>query len=300
MTEKTTPQPSMPKAKVRFMTPTVLIWAGLASLSLAYLGVLAVEPALVAKYLGARASSAQQQVSEAQRAANDALAEVRTLRTNLERVNKELTVLKSEVSSQSERDRDAMERIAALEAPPPPPPPAAKGAKAAAAKPPHADPAVVAVTVPSPSQKPAAAPAPKKPAAVVTPTAAAPAAGTRNPSLETGSVASAAAPVEVTFGPPTVTPAATTPPPASTLGVQVATGPSVDSLRLSWTLISERHGASLSALQPRYTVGANEQGVAYNLLVGPVNTLAEARQICQELAAKATPCAPAQFRGDAL
>ncbi|MFA5951074.1 MAG: hypothetical protein WC807_12405 [Hyphomicrobium sp.] len=298
MTEKTTPQPSLPKAKVRFMTPAVLIWAGLASLSLAYLGVLAVEPALVAKYLGARTSAVQQQVSETQRAANDALAEVRTLRTTLDRVNNELTVLKSEVSTQSERDRDVMERIAALEAPPQPPP-VAKGAKAVAAKPPHADPAVVAVTVPSPSPKPASAPAPKKSAAAVTPAAATPGAGTRNASLETGSVESAAAPAEVTFGPATVTPAVKTPPPA-TLGVQVATGPSVDSLRLSWTLISERHGASLSALQPRYTVGANEQGVAYNLLVGPVNTLAEARQLCQELAAKATPCAPAQFRGDAL
>ncbi len=53
------------------------------------------------------------------------------------------------------------------------------------------------------------------------------------------------------------------------VGIQIASGPSVQSLRLSWTLLSERHGGSLSRYQPRYTVGATEQGVTYDLVVGP-------------------------------
>lgn len=288
MTEKTTP-PTTPKQ--RLMTPYVTIWAGLASLSLVYLGLLALEPALVTEYLGTRGADPQmtEQSAETTRALDEALADVHALKSSIEQVQSDLSALKSEVSAQADRDREVMERIAALETVPQP------GGKA-----------VKVATVPPAAQKnaqPAQAPAApaKKPVATATPVKA-PATGA---GLETGSVAgTAAAATGVTFGPAVVTPTATTPAPATapakTVGIQVATGPSVDSLRLSWSLLAERHGAKLGSLQPRYTIGADEQGVAYNLVAGPVSSLAEAKQICQELAVKATPCAPTQFRGDAL
>lgn len=289
MTEKTTP-PTTPK--LRLMTPYVTIWAGLASLSLVYLGLLALEPTLVTEYLGTRRADPQmtEQSAETTRALDEALAGVHTLKSSIEQVQSDLSALKSEVSAQADRDREVMERIAALETVPQP------GGKT-----------VKVATVPPAAQKnaqPAQAPAApaKKPVATATPVKAPATAGA---GLETGSVAGpAAAATGVTFGPAVVTPTAATPAPATapakTVGIQVATGPSVDSLRLSWSLLAERHGTKLGSLQPRYTIGADEQGVAYNLVAGPVSSLAEAKQICQELAAKATPCAPTQFRGDAL
>jgi hypothetical protein len=84
------------------------------------------------------------------------------------------------------------------------------------------------------------------------------------------------------------------------VGVQIATGPSVDSLRLSWTLLNERHGDSFRALEPRYKISMSGSEQTYDLVVGPVANADEARKLCQELAMKATPCTVSRFTGDSL
>lgn len=277
MTEKTTPQPTTPPAKTSFMPRYVMGWAVLASISLMYLVTLAVQPDFVARLLASQGSA--NVIDEREQALTQAVAEIQAIRDTVSQFREELIALRSEVSAQSDRDRDILERIAALETPPAP----VAAAKAPAQK--------------AAAAKPAPAPAEKKKAAA--------------PAIETGSVAAPAAAAAVTFGEAVVVPAAgaagpavvtaTVPPAASkTYGVQIATGPSVDSLRLSWTLLAERHGSALASLQPRYTMGADEQGVAYNLVAGPVKSPAEAQQLCAELATRATPCAPTTFRGDAL
>lgn len=114
--------------------------------------------------------------------------------------------------------------------------------------------------------------------------------------IETGSVAQsavAAAPV-VTFGNGTVS---STP---KTSAVVIATGPSIDSIRLSWSLLSERNAENLGGLQPRYKAGVDANGLVYELLAGPVASAADAKKICKELASKAIQCRVAEFVGEQL
>jgi hypothetical protein len=290
MAEKTNPVPMGAQApKSRFFTPYVLIWAVLASGSLLYLALLATQPALVASFLGAGPTTQQTaHESEERRAMTEAVAEVRLLRETVDRFRDDLQELKAEVSNQNERGGDITSRISVLET-----------AAAAAA----ADPQKIA------ADKRAAAKAAK--AAAATPEAAAPAqqpaakaaaAKKAEASLETGSVAGP----PVSFGPAIVTPATKvvvktpTAIPSKTFGVQIASGPSVDSLRLSWTLLAERHGDSLRSLQPRYTVGSDGTGATYDLVVGPLNSAADATRLCQELSVQATPCSIGIYSGDVL
>lgn len=126
------------------------------------------------------------------------------------------------------------------------------------------------------------------------------------PAIETGSVKPppATAPAPATpvaaaepppFGPAVVKPA------AGPVAVQIATGASVDSLRLSWNLLSETHADSLKNLEPRYNMSVDSSGLVYNLMAGPVNSEAEAKKMCKALAAKAVPCKiVGEFGGAAL
>jgi hypothetical protein len=116
------------------------------------------------------------------------------------------------------------------------------------------------------------------------------------PSLETGSVkpvppaapapaAKTAAAVEPPpFEAPVVTPSSTP------VGVQIASGSSLDSLRLSWNLLSETHADKLKSLEPRYSLSVDNGAIVYNLLAGPVKSEADAKKMCKSLAAKAVPC----------
>ncbi|HYD15935.1 MAG TPA: hypothetical protein VEA77_06005 [Hyphomicrobium sp.] len=304
MTEKSLSQPHLPQAKPRNFTTYTLIWASAALVSLLYLVLLATQPAFVAGLLGANAKSAE--ADAAHQAIGQAVAEVHSLRETIDLFRNELIEVRAQVSSQTDATRDLMTRVATLETEPATDPkqvaaaakgaqPPAKGTKAAPDNTAAADPA----------QKAAAAAAAAKDAAAKKAAAAkaAPA-----PGLETGSVAQpavAAAADPITFGPPTVTTTATVPPstspvPGRLVGVQIAKGPSVDSLRLSWTLLNERHGESFRALQPRYTMDTTGPDQSYDLVVGPLASADEAKRLCQELAMKATPCTVSRFTGDAL
>jgi hypothetical protein len=285
MAEKTNPVPMGAQApKSRFFTPYVLIWAVLATGSLVYLALLATQPALVASFLGAGPTKHTEEASEEKRAMTEAVAEVRLLRETVDRFRDDLQELKAEVSNQAERGGDMTARISTLET--------AAAAAAAAA-----DPQKVAA-----DKRAAAKTAKAEAAAAGAQQPAAKAAVAKKPEtgLETGSVAGPA----VSFGPAIVTPATKVavkaPAVSKTFGVQIASGPSVDSLRLSWTLLAERHGNSLRTLQPRYTIGSDGTGSTYDLVVGPLKTADEATRLCQELSAQATPCSIGVYSGDVL
>ncbi len=86
------------------------------------------------------------------------------------------------------------------------------------------------------------------------------------------------------------------------IGVRLATAPSIDALRLQWTLISERYGAQLSGLSPRYVqASANGIGSSYELIAGPVPGTIEALEICQGIVrAGGARCIIGDFVGNAL
>ncbi len=98
----------------------------------------------------------------------------------------------------------------------------------------------------------------------------------------------------ISFGPAIVKPA------PKPIGLQISKGASVDSLRLSWSLLAERHGDVLAALEPRYTVGGDAAEPSYDLVAGPVKTRADALKACKALTAKGVPCQVTAYGGNAL
>jgi hypothetical protein len=110
-------------------------------------------------------------------------------------------------------------------------------------------------------------------------------------SIETGSLGASAAPVS--FGPAVVTPA------AKPLAVMIGSGASLDALRLSWSLLTDRNKDTLANLEARY-VQSGEGDVGYGLLAGPIKSQADAKRICKALEARGTGCRISDFGGNAL
>lgn len=124
------------------------------------------------------------------------------------------------------------------------------------------------------------------------------------PTIETGSVASQAklgdrtatansAAAPITFGTPVVTRA------EKPVGIRLTAGPSVDALRLSWSLMSERYASELGGLEARYVVGSTP-AAPYALVAGPFADDRSAQQRCASLIAKGIPCSVEGFGGNAL
>ena len=111
--------------------------------------------------------------------------------------------------------------------------------------------------------------------------------------VKTGSIDSAKT-KPLDFGPAVVT-RSTRP-----IGVRIATGPSVDSLRLSWSALADRHGPSLRKLQPRYVTGIDATGLTYDLIAGPIASADEANKVCQRLHENGVRCAIGEYTGNAL
>ncbi|MBN8912455.1 MAG: hypothetical protein J0H65_10440 [Rhizobiales bacterium] len=242
-----------------------LVWMAAAGISLLYLILLATQPDSVARFLGSGTNTAQNEAT--QKALGETVAEVRTLRDTIDLFRNELIEIRAQVSNQSDATRELASRIGTLET--------------AATEPQKVADAQAAKLKEKEAAKKAAKEAAAKEAA----------AKKAKRDIETGSVAQPAAGA-ITFGPAIVTPAATPPASAGQVGVQIATGPS--------TLLNERHGASFRSLEPRYTTNMSGPDQTYDLVVGPVASVDEAKRLCQELALKATPCTVSRFTGDAL
>ena len=103
----------------------------------------------------------------------------------------------------------------------------------------------------------------------------------------------AAAPIS--FGPAVVKPA------PKPFAVQLASGASLDAIRLSWSLLSDKHGDALKNLRPQYTATETQDaGEVFDLIAGPVKSAVDARKICKTLAARGIDCKVSPFAGAAL
>ncbi len=296
MTEKNLPQPSSPEIGRRTFTPYVKVWTGLAALSVVYLGLVVTQPATVASVLGTPDHAAYGDAGPETLA--ETAAEVRTLRDTIDLFRNELIEMRAQVSNQTDVTSELLSRVATLETSP-------DGAQRVAEA--NAPQGQDTAAGQQPPTETAALPAPIRKNAGETSKAAKQAEAKAKSQVETGSVTAPAAGAgsEITFGTPVVKQAARPPsdPPPGTrnmIGVQIATGPSVDSLRLSWTLLSERHADSFRALAPRYVASGSGPNESYDLIVGPMPTVDEARRLCEDLSLKATPCRVSHFTGDAL
>ena len=151
---------------------------------------------------------------------------------------------------------------------------------------------------------------------------AAPAGGAESPPLETGSIVTTQPPIirppgapsqavgpqqvatsqpaapqaTITFGDPVVTASA---PQGGVFAVQIAAGPSLSALKLSWGILMERHGTALAPLQPR-VVAPKTEGGPYRLLAGPLPNRADAERVCEEMRVGRSGCFATAYVGDPL
>jgi len=135
------------------------------------------------------------------------------------------------------------------------------------------------------TDKVAAAPAAPKKAAAVQPAAKPAATPAAAKPTETGSIEP---------------PKAAAPAKPAPVGVLLATGPSLDSLRLSWQILNDRHGASMKTLQPRYVVSGKPDERTYGLVAGPLETVADAKSVCKTMTDNGIACEVSQYRGNAF
>jgi hypothetical protein len=256
--------PSIAPARRRTFTPYVLGYLVSALLALAYLVFLGVRPDVVAMWRD-KPDEAQTVLVETQRNVERALADLDPIKQGVGEMKMDVDNMKTGMQEAMERDRLLLQKVETLER-----------------------------NVAQASEKVAAAPAaPKKVAAAATPAAAKPAtpAPAKTPAaapaknIETGSIEQ---------------PKASAPVKPAPVGVLLATGPSLDSLRLSWQILNDRHGATMKQLQPRYVVSGKADEKTYGLVAGPLANVAAAKDVCKTMSDNGISCEVSQYRGNAF
>jgi hypothetical protein len=250
-------------ARRRTFTPYVLLYLLAASLAVAYLTFLGARPDLVALWRD-NPSEAQTAIVETQRTVERALADIDPLKQGLGEMKMDVANVKAGMQEAVERDRILLEKVETLER-------SAHAPDKVAAAPEQPAPAKKQVVAKAPDVVPtAAASAAPKPATV--------------PAIETGSIEKKAA----------------APPKPAPVGVLLATGPSLDALRLSWTILNDRHSTTVKLLQPRYVVSGKADERTYGLVAGPLETVAAAKAVCKTMTDNGMPCEVSQYRGNAF
>lgn len=84
------------------------------------------------------------------------------------------------------------------------------------------------------------------------------------------------------------------------VGVLLATGPSLDSIRLSWTILNDRHKDAISSMKPRYVVNGKDDDKTYGLVAGPLKTVADAKSFCKTMTDRGMLCEISVYRGNAF
>ncbi len=300
----TAPTSSMPIRKAPLFTPYVVVWSMFGVLSLGLLGVIGLTPEWL-EDLKPSWSVSDPQSNQGQRAAARLAGDLNALKDSVGKIQLDLAKVKTDVAAQTDSNRTVSAQVTALEQrlsngstiaksetpAAPAPQPSARQVMAPPAAP--AEPETVVT-----SQPPAAPEAQPAAAAARTPKVINADAATAAPAraLETGSLNTAAkAPADaISFGPAVVKPA------PQPMGIKISSGASADSLRLSWSLLAEKHGDTLKGLEARYVTGGDALNPNYDLVAGPLKSKAEAAKVCKSLTAKGVPCTVGAFNGEAL
>ena len=303
--------PPRPRPTAKFAKIYAGTWTLLAALALAYMIALAVQPGIVADWTPGRA---EPDVPEVQSSVARFATDIGGLKQAVGEIQRDVSSLRTAVMSTSARDKDLSERLAVIEERAKPQITAEfvvpKVAVQKAAEP-RAPKALEKAAAPQPAAKAVPAAPAAEPVATAAPesTPAAPRVTVLNaPAAPANSIATGSIlppPAHGLPAPPAVTtPAAfgpgaiRTPAPAQPVAVELASGPSLDALRLNWSLLSERHSASLKHLEARYTNAG--EGQPYQLVAGPIATPDEAAKVCAQLKAKRVACRVTGFGGNAL
>jgi len=298
------PQPPT-STKRKTLTAYVSVWVVLGGFALAYLTLLGLRPDALAGL--SSAGEPDQNVVALQRDVTRALGDLDPLRNTLGEMKMDLANVKSGIQAAKNRDVQLAKRLIALEktsqearsnvsdqtndstAPlaPRPTPINRKGAGAAAnpqmlnANPARTNP-IDTASVSRQATAPTATPS----SSVAAKTATLPPAKKKEPvKAPVKKVAATKAPAKE---------------PPKAVGVQLATGPSVASLQLNWSVLADRNRDALGHLQPRYTTRGKKSNPAYDLVAGPLGSTQQAEIVCKVLGERGHSCKVGAYRGNVL
>jgi hypothetical protein len=302
----TKPNPDLPFRQRPILTRKVVVWTAMGALSAGYLGLLLVAPDWLDD-LRPSSHALDPQSNQGQRAAARLASDVGGLRDSVSKIQLDIAKIKTDVQGGQDRDRTLAGQLAALEqkifradetkidaAVP-----QAEGALPPQSKPPADGPtAIQAGIVTPPAPFPAIAEAKiingDPGASVTTGQVLDPANPGPAQPIPRANTATAAAAAGLDFGTAIVKPA------RKPLGVKLASGASIDALRLSWSLLAENHGNALKSLEAHYVTSGDPHNPSYELIAGPIKSNAEAKRVCKVLAARKIPCAIGDFTGESL
>ncbi len=289
------PEPRPPRS---FAGPYLAAWAVLAALALGYMAVLLLQPEWTGTMTTQSLRSEPAPPPAPPPLVQQLTREVDGLRRTVADLQRELSYIKTSTTllqeanaarQAADQETSLQDRAAALEAEP-------AAAQAGTIQPKALAAAAEPARREAPKPAAAAPPEPAKAKKKVVVLNAKPAEKPKLPeALETGSLQPVEQP-RITFGPPTVTPAA-----EEAVAIHLDAGPSLDALRLRWGVLHDRHQSALSRLEPRYLTGGTMESPSYQLLAGPVASREEAARICALLRARRVPCSVGgPFVGEAL
>ncbi len=270
----------------------VAIWVALSSMALTYLAMFFVRPDLaegVGRHIAAVVGADHGPMTAGEIDGVRTLAEIADLRRAIDGLQGDLSAMRTALATREDRDQAFAARLSAIEA--------QKVAE-------HSAPLTTAsINPPSPDPRERADDEPRSPRAakgrvVDVPVAeVAPPPPPPPPALPPRQERPRDS-ERIAFGPPQVKPATTEP--AGPRGIQIATGPSVDALRISWMVLSERHKEILSRFEPRFVLSSGASGPGYRLIAGPIENTAAANKVCGDLRARRVTCGVSAFGGEPL
>ncbi len=293
-------------------------WVVLAGVALSYLLTVAFYPAAFSDGANVRSDA---ELNDGQKAAGRFATDMSGVMQSVAEIKQDVQSVRAEIVAAATREKGMAERVMALEERAKPPSVAelntpvaprtatqrqaeARALKASAVATATQAPPLATASPTAPSALPTAL---TEPAADIAPPPrvvvlnAAPQVPATNPvvtgALPSPTPAPSAAAPSVTFGPGAVTPIATKAG-AGPSAVELSSGPSLDALRLNWSLLADRHPAALKNLEARYMSAGD--GSPYQLLAGPINTADEATRVCAQLKARKVACRVTGFAGNAL
>ena len=272
----------------------VAVWVVLSSMALTYLAMFSIRPDLaegLGRHIAALAGSEAAPMGASEIDGVRTLAELADLRRVVDTLQNDLTTMRAAIAGREDRDHAFAARLSAIEA-----------QRIAEQSTPLS---TASINPPSDARsrsdsEPTPARTAKGRAVDGPPAEAAPPTLTLNPLPERAPTRQEK-PREsdrVAFGAPQVKPSPAEP--AGPRGIQIATGPSVDALRISWMLLSERHKEILQRYEPRFVQSTGASGPGYRLVAGPIENAAAASRVCAELRARRVTCGISAFGGEPL
>jgi hypothetical protein len=270
------------KPRRRILSAYVLLWVVGAIFAAAYLALLGTHPEMFAS--SQSGPDIEQQLEQAQRDVNRAFADIDPLKQSVGEIKSDVDNLKTAQQQASDRDQLLMDKIATIEST------AVSGktmAQADAAAQPTAKSQHKTVAAAAPEAEEPTMVAPIKPQKT--------AAAQKSNAIETGSIAHKAEKAPAAPATATATVAK-----APQIGLLLGNAPTVDAVKLNWTILNDRHADAVRNLRPRYVATGKGAERTYALLAGPVASPEQAKTLCKLMVDRGVACEVSTYRGTAF